>query len=529
MGDTLLVPASWAPIRNNGNPFEFDNVAFQHRKGIHFLQYCPPEAIMVFGKTNRKSSFLGGVHNWCNLQLRTYVHDTATLGLLQAMLLGDDSSFDPELRQAYAQTGVIHIVSISGSHVAVLFLVISGLLFWMKGSRGKWIKYGLGVALVWVYVLMAGAPPSAVRSAIMFTVIALGVVTSNEGHNLNTLLAAAFALLLAEPAWIFSVGFQLSFGAVLSMLLFYSPIYRLWPQQSWIGKKSWQAVSASLSAEILTAPLVIYYFHNFPLVFIVANLLSAVLIGLCALVGGLAIIAFCWIAPLAHGIGWLVVYLVTIFNKAVTWLQTINPASFQYLQITVAELLTIYVIISAAAFLLLRRRKSAVFTMLFASCVLLALLLFDQFITLRQERLIVYNNGRHPLVEVIRGDRFKTLPGSSTASAYAANAAHIGMHAWHKEDLNMSGPCASINGKNVLVLSDTGTNVWHTQWPVDVLVLCRPLRGLMPDKILHTFRPRQLVLASNPGDYQLRKWEDSCRAAGVPLHAVSVSGAYILE
>ena len=91
----------------------------------------------------------------------------------------------------------------------------------------------------------------------MFSIVALSIVTAQEGQALNTLMAAAFILLVGKPQWLFALGFQLSFLAVLSILLFYQSLVRLWPQENWLAKRLWQAVCVSFAAEILIAPLVI--------------------------------------------------------------------------------------------------------------------------------------------------------------------------------------------------------------------------------------------------------------------------------
>lgn len=528
-GDTLLLPAAWVPVRNNGNPFEFDNVAFQRRKDIRFQQFVSPEKLITLGNANAwQAGFLQKAHLWCNLQLRTYIQDSATFGLLNAMLLGDESGFDPELRQAYSQAGVIHIVSISGSHVAVLFWVITALLFWIKGNRGAFIKYFAGLLLVWLYVLIAGAPPSALRSALMFSVIALSTLSNREENSLNTLAAAAVILLLAHPAWLFTVGFQLSFCAVLSILMFYQPIYRAWPQTNRLGRIIWQAISVSIAAEILTAPLVIYYFNNFPILFIIANLLAAVLVGICALIGGISIIALCWIAPLARGLAWLVTWCVKCFNAGISRLQQYNPESFQFLHITGLELVLIYYIIIAIGVWLLRRDVKGLLMALPAVCILLCLLSIDKYKALRQERLIVYSNGRVPLAERISGQYFSELTEDRSIS-YDAKAAHIGWHAWKRQANPISIPYMRLAGKDILLLKDTAVNVFTHSLPVDVLIIGRSLRQLRVSSTLRDFMPKEIVLAIRPSAYHLQRWSDSCAAHGIRLVNTAESGAYIIE
>ena len=177
VGDTLLVPATWLAVHNGGNPFEFDFAAYCARAGIYYEQFLPGGKLVVLHKA--VASDLGWImrgHNWCMEQLAKYVTDKPSLGLLQGILIGDEVNMDADLRQTYAETGIIHIVAISGSHLTVFFLFITYLLFWIKHKKHQWIKYALAVPLAWIYVFMCGAPPSAMRAVIMFTIVAAAVI-----------------------------------------------------------------------------------------------------------------------------------------------------------------------------------------------------------------------------------------------------------------------------------------------------------------------------------------------------------------
>lgn len=527
--DTLLVPSGWQPIRNRGNPFELNTETFQRRRGITAQQFMSPDKVHVFAKANPQNiTFIRRTHAWCDIQLKAYIPDSATLGLLQAMLLGDESGFDPELRQAYSQTGIIHIVSISGSHVGVLYLVVTGVLFWIKGRRGVWAKGLISLTLVWLYVLIAGGPPSALRAAMMFTVLASSTFIEREGTAINTLSSAAFALLVYQPAWLFSVGFQLSFLAVLSITLFYRPIYRLWywPTKWKAGRWAWQAIAASFAAELLTAPLVIYYFHNFPLLFLFANLLAAVLAGICALIGGMAIIALCWWPTAAHMLGMAVTLVVQLLNTCIIRMQDLSVAALQHLQINAAELLLIYVLIIGLAILCLRRLRSGLHIAFASACLLVTLLNYDQYKALRQERLIVYNNGRWPSVEIIRGRYFQTITGNR--EGYNEKSAHIGYHAWRASKQTVS-PYFSISGKRVFVMTDSLQQTVSNRLPVDILILARPLRLMRVGEALRAFAPKEVVLAARPSAYHLKRWTDSCAAHGIALYNVADDGAYLCE
>lgn len=528
-GDTLLLPAGWQPIRNSGNPFELDNATLQRRRGIRVQQFLPAGQVVVFGRaTPGANGWLRRTQQWCRHRLCDHIADSAALGLLQAMLLGDESSFDPELRQAYAQTGVIHIVSISGSHVAVLYLLVATLLFWAKGRRGSWLKSLVGISLVWFYVLVAGGPPSALRAAFMFTVLALSALGNRESSPLNTLAAAAFILLLYQPAWLFSVGFQLSFGAVLGMMLFYAPIVRLWhwPRKFWLTHKLWQVMAASFSAELLTAPLVIYYFHNFPLLFLPANILAMLLAGFCALSGGLAVIALSWLPAAAQVAGDCVSALIRFFNAGVMWMQGLNIEALQHLRITLPELIVIYALLAAlGAWWLQGWRKGPLLALAFG-CVLLASLNLRHFAALQQERLIVFNAGREAAVEIIRGMQHHTLAGA--AGSYTAEAAHNGYGAWQGAN-TAAGPCTVVGGRSILFLRDSLPAPCDTCFPVDIVVVERPAWRLKPEAVLRAFSPRQIVLAGRTSQKSRAYWRQYCYARQVPLIEPAEQGAWVLE
>ncbi|MBS1690527.1 MAG: ComEC family competence protein, partial [Bacteroidetes bacterium] len=163
-GDTILLPNKWQPIKNAGNPFEFNYAAYCAQNNLYYQQFLPLKEVKPYAGVNVKDvTVIDKTHDWCMQQLAHYIKDSSTLGLIQAMLIGDEVNLDPALRQAYSETGIIHIIAISGSNVTIFFIVIAFLLSWIRNKKYHWIKYVVALPLVWFYVLMAGAAPSAIR------------------------------------------------------------------------------------------------------------------------------------------------------------------------------------------------------------------------------------------------------------------------------------------------------------------------------------------------------------------------------
>ncbi|MCW3120673.1 MAG: ComEC family competence protein [Flavipsychrobacter sp.] len=526
-GDTILVPDKWQAIHNSGNPFEFDYATYCRRNNILFSQSCSIKNIRLYATNDEDNAPIAErVHDWCMHELDTYIADTVAKGLIQAMLLGDEVNLDEDLRQSYSETGIIHIIAISGGNVIIFFTVISALLWWLKNKRHLWVKYAIALPLVWFYVMMAGAPPSAVRAAIMFSLLAFSVMLQKNNSSLNTLFATGFVLLFAQPMWLFSVGFQLSFVAVLSLILFYAPIYKCASPKHIVTRKLWGAVAASIAAEVLVAPLVIYYFHTFPLLFIVANV-AAFLFMEVVLVLSMVVIAASVVPALASITGAVIVWLVTLFDHIVKWLQGFSPASFHFLMITGVELFIIYVVITGLSLFLIRKKKQALFTGIIACCVLLISFCNDEWIRLQQDRLVVYNTGKTNHVELIRGARFSVLHTDTAVTkqvAYAVNPAHINWRVWRK-DSNYVNEFFEVGGKTVLVLNEAIPA--ESKFPVDYLIVNYTCK-LNAMQLKNIFSPKMTVIGNN---YSKRMQEDlvkSFTVNGMSVHSIANDGAFIL-
>jgi competence protein ComEC len=347
-GDVLVLPNRWTGIKNSGNPYEFNYERFSARNNLFYQQFLSVDDIRILSHAKRRSDVVGDIHRWGMNTLALYIRDSATLGLMQAMLLGDEVNFDPEMRQMYSDTGIIHIVAISGSHVIVFFWFISLLFFWIRNKRFQYLKYLFAVPLVCLYVLIAGAPISAVRAAAMFSFLAFGILLQKNRHPLNQLFVTAFFMLLYEPMWLFAVGFQLSFGAVLSLIIFYQPVNKFFNPANPLLRKLWAAIAASIAAEILIAPIVIFYYHLLPATFLIANLFAYLFMS-AVLILALILVLLSKITILAKFLAFIVVALTSAFNDIIGFLQHLNPAVFHHIHLSFLEVLLVYLAIVAAA------------------------------------------------------------------------------------------------------------------------------------------------------------------------------------
>lgn len=208
---------------------------------------------------------LGSLDSLCLSDAEKSVLGTLTLGYAQAM--------DREIRSRFSVTGVAHILSVSGFHVAIICGFLSLLLsFLPRGKPFKWMKYVLTVGLLWVFVAVTGLAASSVRSALMLSLYLTGSILRRRTDGYNTLAAAAFCMLVYEPFYLFDIGFQLSYIAVFFIIYLQPRLQALIEVRNPVLAIPWGWITVTLAAQIGTTCLCLYYFGQFSTVFLLTNL-----------------------------------------------------------------------------------------------------------------------------------------------------------------------------------------------------------------------------------------------------------------
>ena len=199
-------------------------------------------------------------------------------GVAEAMTLGWRGDIDPKMNVTFRDSGIVHLLCVSGLHVGLLAALIGGLFFWVgKVRRGRILRGTAQLLALWGFALLSGFAPSTVRAALIFSLFAISNILARRTSSLNLLAAAAIIMLAVKPMLLFDVGWQLSFAAVAGILLA-QPVIRAF--RNWL----WQAATVSVAATLATFPIVTATFHRLPLYFLIANVvivpLAGILLGL---------------------------------------------------------------------------------------------------------------------------------------------------------------------------------------------------------------------------------------------------------
>ena len=363
----IVICKALRPIENL-NSFNFDYKKYCHLKHIYAQVFLKENEFSILSPVESKLvlTFLDSLRKKLLVIVKERVPGKSENSFLEALMLGYTEDLDPGLLKSYANAGVIHIIAISGLHLALICQILE-LTLQKKGREksGRWLKLVVIITCLWCYSLLSGASPSVIRAAGMFSLTLFARNIFRETNLYNTLAASAFLLLCFDPYWIFDTGFQLSYAAVLSLGLFSKPIQELLPLQNKTLRAIWSAISVSLSAQILTTPISIYYFHQFPAYFLIANLLAVPLSSL-ILVGGILLCICTPIHFLAQLIGLILEYLIKILNGLISYISYLPGAVATNLTLSLNGMILSYFIIFCAYRFVILKEKSWLFIALVA-------------------------------------------------------------------------------------------------------------------------------------------------------------------
>lgn len=296
-GDVLALKGKLKGFREPQNPNQFNMKRYMMLQGVAGLVSVRSNSWLVIGKNpNPIMAFAIKARKWVINTFKQRGLEGQELAVLTALLVGYKGLLDDEIRQIYSSVGAMHILAVSGLHVGLVYGAVL-LLLSLLPKRNIWLFTRVFLALVslWTYALITGFSPSVNRAALMFSMLAIGQLLRRRSNSFNTLAAAAFILLVVDPSMLFNLGFQLSFVAVLSILIFYPLIYSLIQVKLRILKPIWSLVAISAAAQLLTAPLTLYYFGQFPTLFLFTNLIAIPLATLVLYMGlGTIVLQFFW-------------------------------------------------------------------------------------------------------------------------------------------------------------------------------------------------------------------------------------------
>lgn len=500
--DQLLVYASLEPIAHTGNPGTFNYRDYLNSQGIYRQAFLDRTQFKRISESRQRGLLysLARFRFYLLQQIKTYIPDRSSYGLAEALLIGYKNDLDPTVTAAYSNTGTMHVIAISGLHLGILYSILEILSNLIRSKKwNRWLRPVFILTGLWIFSWLAGANPSVLRSAVMFSGFVLAKALNRNSPSPNTLCAAAFLLFCYEPNWIFDTGCQLSFAAVAGIQWTWKPLYTYYaPRNYWLDQL-WKMTSVTLAAQVFTLPLCLYYFHQFPTYFLITNLVAVPLSSL-LLIG---VLILCIATPLPWAcvkIGWLLNYGIAFMNQFVTWMDQLPGATIQPIMIDYWGMCFLFgLMTSACAFFLYRSKKWCLGTLAFASVFALhsasVSFLFSQ-----QHKLVVANNRKLHLFS-IEGDRAVVWAQEDSGYYYYQNMKQMLQHFRVKDTLFLS---VSDSGNFYIPAIKTAffsgdfrkTIKSDSCFEIETLVLGKATEKQLA-ALLETYRPKQLIVLNS--------------------------------
>ncbi|GEM_PF-766777 len=273
-GKEIVIHSVVKEINQSLNPSTFNYTNYLLNRGILYKTFVKSDRYIITGESEWSINGLSTVmRNHLINRLRDLDISEVTVAFFASITLGDKSLLDRETKEVFAKAGAMHLLAISGLHVGIVYIILSYLLMQIPSRSLRKNMSAIIISIIWFYAIVTGLSPSVQRSALMFSLIAVGKFITPKIQIYNNIFLSAFILLLINPDLIFDVGFQLSYTAVVSIVFFYNRIFNLIKSKNRIIRFFWGLIAVSIAAQIGTFPLSIYYFNQFPNMFILSNIL----------------------------------------------------------------------------------------------------------------------------------------------------------------------------------------------------------------------------------------------------------------
>jgi competence protein ComEC len=536
IGARLRLYKQPSAILNNSNPGGFNYQAYAASQNIYHQVYLKATDFALLSISNPPifQSYLTQTSAYVLRVLTQYIHQPRERSVAEALLIGYKKNLDKVLMNAYSNTGVIHIIAISGLHLGMIYT----LLLWMfsplnQFKKIQWLKRGLILLLLWGFTLLTGAGASVLRAAVMFSFLILGEQQQRPIQVMNTLAASAFCLLIYHPLFLWDIGFQLSYAAVFGIVLFAKPIEKIIFIKNKLLQYCWQLTCVTIAAQLLTLPLLLYYFNSFPNLFLLTNFiavpLSGIILYLC-----IALLVFSPISFMGVAIGKITTWLLTQLNQFIEQSASIPFAITNHIQISLTQTMVIYICVIAYAIWIAKKKVPLFWIGNLALLLYVGLRCVDIIKRQQQQKIVVYHVPQYAAIDLIEGlshryighptinqnhlRQLQFLTPTRTLYRASKQANRLQMH---------SSPPFIISANKLILWIYPQSRIppFHRVPKIDILLVSGGVKPPFNALALHSPNIVMVFDSSNPL-WKIQLWKKEAERLHLRHHSVPEQGAF---
>lgn len=527
--DVLLTTQNFKELIPPLNPNQFHYKNYLAKQGIYnqmFLNHqqfinMPKQTISLVGVSEK-------VRNHIQSSLLKYQFKKDEFAVISALLLGQRQDISKGLLTDYANAGAIHILAVSGLHVGVILWILSFLLTPLERLKnGKFLKAFCIILLLWMFAFIAGLSASVVRAVTMFTFVAFGQIFNRKNNVSFSLITSMLFLLLCKPMFLFDVGFQLSYLAVFGIIWVQPKLYTIYTPIFYLDKKIWQLLTVSIAAQVGILPLSIYYFQQFPGLFVLSNLVIIPFLG-AILIGGILIITLALINTLPNFLAKFYGYIISIMNDFVSWISRQEDFLLKEISLSFFMMLASYFLIFSFVLLSMKQKPIKLIYFLVSIIIFQSIYFVEKNTNLKKEAFIVFHKSRYAVIG--KRDAKKLYIQQDIDPINSKNISAIKSYRIkdNLEVLNIDfNNSIQFKNKQIVLVDSLGIyNLKGLEKPIVVLQYS-PKINLV--RLLKNIKPSEIIADGSNYKTYVTAWEKVCLKNNIPFHYTGQKGAYILN
>ncbi|MCX7744616.1 MAG: competence protein ComEC family protein [Flavobacteriales bacterium] len=523
------------------NPRQFNYKKYLETKGIYYQAYINTNAFKVLPQPPRKNIlyYIKEFRYEILRRIQSFGMPQEVTGIAAALLTGYKEILDSDTKASFSRVGAMHILAVSGLHVGIIYLMISGLLFFLKKNLwGRITALFITLFILWFYVILTGMSSSVLRAGIMFSLVSVGQTLSYKSNIYNTIFLSAFILLIVNPMNLFDVGFQLSYLAVLGIVFFFPAMNQWITSKYWIVNQIWALTCVSLSAQIATTPISLYHFGQFPTSFLIANLVVVPLAGIIIYIG-IAAVIFTGIPLLGNITSAIFKFLITFMHQLIQVIEDIPYAYAENLTINAFQCLLLYAGLICFTCFFMNRYATWLVASLFIILVILITMTYRNWQVNHQQQLIIYAQNKKSWLEIMHGREvsypsFDELTPMEYGLFIRANHQWKGIRKHHRIEKNKKNnplfiqyPLIQAGNKRLWIIDDS------LMLPINKIeidyVWLKSKRFFNPDIILKSFSFQTILLDPCISEKNRKKMITTLDKLNIKYYDIAHSGAFIVN
>ncbi|MBT8384782.1 MAG: ComEC family competence protein [Bacteroidia bacterium] len=529
VGDQIVLTQKFDAIQPPLNPYQFNYKNYLKNQQIYH-QISIKNNDYLYLKNNRKSfkRWAFTIREQVNKALIENGFKGEELAIINALLLGQRQDISEEVMQNFQKAGAVHILAVSGLHIGIIMLLLNFLLKPLEIlKKGPEIKLVFVVLFLWFFAFVAGLSPSVVRAVTMFTAVAIALTSKNTINTYKTLIISIFILLLINPYYLFEVGFQMSYLAVFFIVWLQPLLYKLWKPKLKLVDYSWQLLTVSTAAQLGVLPLSLYYFHQFPGLFFISNLIIIPFLG--AILGvGILIILLASLKILPPFLALFYENIIFLLNQTVGWIAQQESFLFQNISFSIISLIFTYLLIVSFFKWFEIKKPNYLIITLFALILLQTNILIEIYKSSAIDEFIILNKSRQSVLIQRTGQQVSidhTLENPDLNEDSSIKSYLIGSNTDLVSAENKLKNVYALDKKKLLVVDSLGVYLIKKNKSDIILLTSSPKINL--DRLITEVDPKIIIAdASNFKSY-ISLWQKTCKINNIKFHYTVKDGAFV--